>query len=230
MMPVLVLTHGYDIPAGHLGEVLAEAGIPTETVPLYAGAVIPDHLDWSAVVSLGGLMGAYEDERYPYLREEKRYLRDAVAAEVPVLGICLGCQLLADTLGGKAYRALDSEVAVEAVSLTPLGAKDAVVSELDGPTLIWHQDTWELPPDGHLLAETRYPQAFRKGSALGIQPHPEASPEIVKAWMDHGGREWLAERGHVADEVMESVELSRDESDRVGRALFEAWVGEALSR
>lgn len=230
MKRVLVLMHGYDIPAGYLGDVLADGGVPTETVPLYAGATMPDHLDWSAVVSLGGLMGAYEEERYAYLREEKRYLRDAVAADVPVLGICLGCQLLADTLGGRAYRAPASEMIVDTVSLTPRGAEDSVVSKLDGPTLIWHQDTWDLPPDGDLLAETRYPQAFRKGSALGIQAHPEVSPDIVKGWMDHWGREWLAERGHDADELLSAVETSRDESERVGRDVFEAWVAEILSR
>jgi len=230
MKPVLVLTHGYDIPAGYLGDVLADAAIPAETVPLDAGATIPDHVDWSAAVSLGGLMGAYEEERYPYLREEKRYLRDAVAGDMPVLGICLGCQLLADTLGGRAYRAPESEVAVDTVSLTPLGVEDPVVAALNGPTLIWHQDTWELPPDADLLAETdRCPQAFRKGSALGIQPHPEASPEIVKGWIDHGGREWLAERGYDADELLGAVESTRDTSERVGRAVFEAWVREALS-
>jgi GMP synthase (glutamine-hydrolysing) len=121
-------------------------------------------------------------------------------------------------------------VIVDTVLLTPLGAAHAVVSELDRPTLIWHQDTWELPPDGDLLAETRYPQAFRKGSALGIQAHPEASPEIVKGWIDHWGREWLAERGHNADELLGAVETSRDESERVGRDVFEAWVAQILSR
>ncbi len=196
MKPVALLRHGPTIGPGYLGEVLADRGIPAVTVALYSGAPLPDPEDVSAVVSLGGLMGAYEEDRYPYLTAEKAYLRGAVGAGLPVLGICLGCQLLAATLGGRAFRAASAEVAVASIELTAAGRADPVTIHLDGPVLVWHQDTWEPPSGAVVLARTDgYPQAFRLGSALGLQPHPEASPEITAEWIATGGREWLAERG-----------------------------------
>ena len=123
---------------------------------------------WAGIVSLGGLMGAYEDERYPWLRAEKRLLADAVSADVPVLGLCLGCQMLADALGGRAYRAPTPELGMLEVDLTDAGRVDPVLRHLDVPVPVWHSDTWELPPGGELLASTpAHPHAFRLGSGVG---------------------------------------------------------------
>ena len=224
MKPVAVLRHGHSIPAGYLGDVLADAGLPVLDVPLYSGAELPDLDDVSAVVILGGKMGAYEEGTYPFLAAEKELVREAARREMPLLGVCLGGQLAADALGGRAFLAPAPEVEVLTVSLTAEGEADPVARHLDGPALVWHQDTWETPEGAIELARTgNYPAAFRMGSVLGIQPHPEASPEIVKAWAAESP-EWLDDRGFDADALITATEEQRDASRVVAEAFFGAWV------
>jgi GMP synthase-like glutamine amidotransferase len=226
MKPVLVSTHGHNIPPGYLGDVLAEAATPVLNVPLWAGAALPSLDDVSAVVVLGGKMGAYEDSTYPYLRDEKDLIREAARREMPVLGVCLGGQLAAAALGGRAFLAPQAEVDVIDVSLTDAGKADPVAQHLSGPVLVWHQDTWELPADAVELGRSEhYPMAFRLGSVLGIQPHPEASPEIAKGWAE-AHPQWLADRGLDAGELMGRLEEQRDASRRAAEAFFGAWVNE----
>ncbi len=225
MKPIAVLRHGADIPAGYLGDALAAAGVAVETVPLYAGAPLPDAGDVAAVVSLGGVMGAYDTDRYPFLEAEQRFLREAVTAGLPVLGICLGCQLLAAALGGRAYRAAEIELGFVPVGLTMAGDRDPVVRELDRPTLVWHQDTWDPPPEATLLAATDfYPQAFRAGTALGIQPHPEATPAIAARWAATEGLDHFDRAGVYAGELLASMEAAAAESEAMAKRLFGAWL------
>lgn len=227
MSTVLVFQHGDKITTGYLGDALEAAGHAVETRLLHRGDAVPGIEGWGAVVSLGGVMGAHEEEAHPFLTDEKRFLAGSATAGIPVLGICLGCQLLADVLGGRAYKAEGgSEIAIRPVSLTSTGRADPVASHLTGPVPVWHGDTWDLPPGATLLAHTeRHPQAFRLGSALGIQPHPEASPEILGAWMEieeakrdleiHG-----VDRGEFIAEITAAAAAQRETADR----FFGAWA------
>ncbi len=222
VQPIVILEHGADIPPGLLGDALAAAGVPAERVPLHAGAALPAVDECGAVVSLGGVMGAYDDDRYPFLAEEKGFLAQAVGAGVPVLGICLGCQLLADALGGRAYLAPEIELGYLAVDVV---GDDPVVRELDRPTLVWHQDTWDLPPGATLLASTdRYPQAFRKGSALGLQPHPEATPAIARGWAATEGLDHFARAGIDRAHLLADMEAGAEEGAAMAKRLFLSWL------
>ncbi len=225
MDPVLVLRHGPNIPAGRLGEVLAEAAVPVATVALDAGGELPDRFDWAAVVSLGGVMGAYQEDRYPFLVAEKRFLRAAAAEGLPVLGICLGCQLLADALGGRAFKADAVEMGVFAPELSEAGRADPVVGRLAGPVLVWHEDTWEPPPGAEVLASSpAHPQAFRRGDVIGIQPHPEVTPEIVAGWVLQAPAHHFEEAGLAPEELLDRVATHDEDSERVARDVFGAWV------
>lgn len=228
---VVVLQHGPQVPPGYVAAALAAAGVESEVVPLHTGAAMPSVDGWDGIVSLGGAMGAYDETKYPFLVTEKALLRDAVAAGVPVLGLCLGCQLLADALGGRAYLADAPEIIFASIPRTEAGAVDPVVGLMTDPVLSFHQDTWDLPPDATLLAATEdHPQAFRLGSALGIQSHPEASPELVAEWIvSEVGERHLAVAGVDGSELIAAMAAGRDESRAMAARVFAAWLAEVAA-
>jgi GMP synthase-like glutamine amidotransferase len=155
-----------------------------------------------------------------------RLIREAASADVPTLGICLGAQLMAAALGGKAFPADAVEVGWPEVILTDAGSRDPLMREVTGPVLVWHHDTFELPPDAELLASTRYPLAFRAGRSVGVQFHPEASPQMLAEWV---GR--TPQRTFDADGIDPESWLrqARDLSRRaraVSMRFFAAWLNE----
>ena len=182
---------------------------------------------WDKIVVLGGHMGAYETDTYPWLMAEKEFLKDQLAAETPVLGVCLGAQLIADVIGGRAYLGDGKEIGFIELQRTEAGEADPTVSALDGPVVTWHQDTFDLPADAEVLAFTgAYPHAYRHGSALGVQAHPELTPEMWAGWMAEEGT------GDLEDAGLDPAEFNQrlaDESERLRAqavAFFRTWLEE----
>ncbi|MGH9116846.1 MAG: type 1 glutamine amidotransferase [Acidimicrobiales bacterium] len=201
--------------------------MPWRQVDVHAGEPLPASVRWRAVVPLGGEMGAYDEDRFGFLVDEKRFLGRAVEAGTPVLGICLGSQLLADALGGRAHRGREPEVGFRTLELTSAGAADAVLgaAEARGPHFLWHHDTFDLPRGAMLLAASdRYPHAYRMGSALALQFHPEAGADIILDWADRAGPDGLAADGLDPDQFRKDVEASAPAARTAGLELFTAWV------
>jgi len=171
---------------GRLGDWLRDAGL---LLDVRTGADRPELGSYAAVVVMGGPMGAYEDEAYPWLPGVRDLLRTAVGARVPTLGICLGGQLLAGALGGRT-RAGDEgpEIGPGLVAKRDSAAGDPLFGPVPftPDVLQWHLDVvTELPAGAALLASsTRYPhQAFRVGDAAwGTQFHIETTPQTVRRW------------------------------------------------
>jgi GMP synthase (glutamine-hydrolysing) len=226
MDPILVIENDAHDPLGHLGDVLEERNVTAEVVRPGSGEAIPSLEGYSAVVVLGGEQGAYESELHPHLADEMQLIRDAVASDVPLLGICLGAQLVAHALGGRAYLAERPEVAVMQPTLTAEGAQDPLAPHLVKPTLVFHQDSFEVPPGARTLAVSdRFPQVFRCGSALAIQPHPEVRIEDVEHWIAASD---IPERAGVdADALLDDMRSKVDRNDAA--ALFEAWLAEVAA-
>ncbi|HSF87460.1 MAG TPA: type 1 glutamine amidotransferase [Acidimicrobiia bacterium] len=223
-MRIAVVQHNEIAPLGLFAQHLPAA---TTVVHLERGDALPDPRDYDGLVVLGGIMGAYDTSEYPMLLDEKEMLRQAFAADVPVLGICLGCQLLADALGGAAYRAPRIELRFEPCRLTVAGAADPVAQHFAQPVLSFHQDTWDLPPGGELLAESaQYPQAFRIGSAVGVQPHPEVTPEIVAGWIGEFDPVSLAQADADPADVLEAMRLHRAASGETAGKLIAGWLAD----
>jgi len=180
--PVLVLTH---VP--HEGPGLIAAGIDgpvrVRTVVDDPDPRLPALGDVSGVVVMGGPMDA-DDVRHPGLAAERRLLAAAVDADVPVLGVCLGMQLLALALGARLHLRHGSEVGFAPVDVV---ADDPVLGALGArPTVLhWHADAVDLPSGATLLASTPTTpvQAFRAGSALGLQFHPEVTRSMLDLWL-----------------------------------------------
>ena len=178
-----------------------------------------DPADYDLVVSLGSERAAYDDT-VPWVPRELRILAAATDADVPVLGICFGSQLLARALGGEAMRANRSEIGWVAIrTLEP-----SLVGE--GPWLQWHYDTFTLPPDATLLADSPAgPQAFTAGRSLGVQFHPEVTAEIVANWLSQDGDALRREGLDPAQVLAETRERDADNRARALR-LMEAFVDE----
>ncbi|HET6866274.1 MAG TPA: type 1 glutamine amidotransferase [Solirubrobacteraceae bacterium] len=169
--------------------------------------------EYDLIVSLGSEHSAYDDA-IPWLGLERRLLAEAAAADVPVLGICFGCQLLASALGGEAMRAAGAEIGWVRIDTR----EHALVGT--GPWMQWHHDTFTLPAGAVLLAESPAgPQAFTLGRSLGVQFHPEVTREIVASWVD-AGRDQLARAGLDPARVMaDTRELSAENRGRAWQLL-----------
>lgn len=233
MRPVLVLRHGDDIPLGLLGEALVAADIPVHEVLLHAGGTIPSLDGFSGLVVLGGIMGAYDEVEHPWLAAEKRVIAEAHAAAMPMLGICLGAQLFADALGGRAYL-IDStpEIAYMLPTLTAAGTADPVLRHFDAAVTVFHEDTWDPPPSAEVLAVSdRFNHAFRLGAAVGIQAHPEADASIVARWVETDEELPLMRAAGVEPDVLLAEVIAGEEAQReMAARLFGAWALEVVGR
>lgn len=145
-----------------------------------------DPLECDVLVVLGAPIGAYEDDKYPFLIDELRILRDRMAAKLPTLGICLGAQLMARALGASVHPGTAKEIGWQALSLTPEGRAGPLKHLENIPVLHWHGDTFSLPAGAACLASTPITQnqAFSFGTnALGLQFHLEVRAEGFERWL-----------------------------------------------
>ena len=176
-LKVLILQHEEPTPPGYLLEWLDEqkADVDVHRIDLHEWT--HDPRDYDFIASLGSEFAAFDDSK-PFIPREAELLRAATKADVPVLGLCFGGQLLARVLGGKSFRSDHSEI-----GWLPVRSEDPdLVSE--GPWFNWHFDTFTLPPGATLIAETAVaPQAYVVGRNLGLQFHPEVTPEIMEEWV-----------------------------------------------
>jgi GMP synthase (glutamine-hydrolysing) len=220
-----------DLFAGHF----RTAGLATHTIRPFDGDKVPSSVDTSALVVLGGDMGANDDRAYPWLRDVKELLRTAVDQAVPTLGICLGGQLLAAARGGVVARgAMGSEIGAPRFSARAEAAADPLFGSLHWPRAYatMHRDAiTELPPDAVWLAESEtYPhQAFRVGSAAwGLQFHPEVSLTRFLRWAEYIEGDAETQR-RINRGAAEFAVRSRD-IDANARGLANAFAQIVLSR
>jgi GMP synthase (glutamine-hydrolysing) len=225
---VLVLQHIACEPPGVYEDVLRERGATLHRVEVDAGDELPDRREFSAIVAMGGPMGANDDGALPWLSAEKAFIAQAVRESMPFWGVCLGVQLLAASLGARVYAGAEPEVGVLPVELTEEGRRDPVFSALPSAVraLQWHGDTFELPRGAVRLAGSpAYPnQAFRFDHAYGVQFHLEVSNEMAREWMDVPEYASALERTIGSETLLRAVDERVDEMLEHGRALFERWL------
>lgn len=234
--PVLVVEHEGQCPPGWVGEWLTAAGHRLDVRrPYRAGEELPTDLSGHrSMVVLGGSMDAYSDEAHPWLTRVKQLVREAAADRVPALGICLGHQIAAVALGGAVQaNPRGQQIGVLEVGWTPAAADDPLLSGLTGARVAvqWNNDVVHvLPPGADALARTPHGevQAARHAPTVwGVQSHPEAGEEIVRAWADND-RDQALERGVDVDEYVAHVAAAREELRRSWQPLATRFAG--LSR
>ena len=173
-----------EVPAGVFGELLTEWQVPARILRPDCGEALPVGAD--AVIMLGGVMGVHDEASHPFLRLVKDFISRMLTAGTPLLGICLGGQLLADVAGGVVSSNRCGEKGLVDVSLTAAGAADPLFAGINRrfPAFQWHNDSFTIPAAAvHLATSATCPgQAFRLGKAWGVQFHPEVDRDIVAAW------------------------------------------------
>ncbi len=249
MIPrIVVLEHSPRAPLGALESVLAAGaelivvracGGPPE-VEMEAAALIADLMadgSYDGLIALGGSMGVYEQQQYSCLSGSLRLVGDAVRREVPTLGLGLGSQLLAESLGSSVFqganRGLPEEMGFMPLYLTNQGGSDGAmrIFATSEPQLFWHRDTHDVPEEAVHLASTAvyHTAAFRWGRwSYGFQFHAEAAADIVEQWAEEDASQLEAQgidrRALVAQAWMLD-DLIREKADRLAE-LFLSWVRE----
>jgi GMP synthase (glutamine-hydrolysing) len=187
--PVLIVQHEAAAHPGTLLETFVNAGLTVDVRQLHAGTGLPAPAelgDHAALVVLGGSMNVDQARRFPFIAEEQRLLRAALAADVPLLGICLGGQQLAAAIGGTVYQRPEPEVGWLPVEI---GRRDALFSGIASPfcALEWHAQSFTVPAEAEVLAMRDGDsgvQAFRVGRrAWGLQFHAEVDESMLAHWI-----------------------------------------------
>lgn len=180
---------------GLLEQMFLHDGYDIEKVNTQNDPVPINPLGYDAIVILGGPMAVYDN--LPFLQKEQELIRNAVKNDTPLLGICLGSQLIAQAAGGRVYKGKKKEIGWYNVYLTPASSNDIFRGFTDKMIKIfqWHGDTYDLPANAKILAYSDlYPQAFRIGSAVGIQFHFEVDEPLIQTWMKEYRADLTAEK------------------------------------
>jgi GMP synthase (glutamine-hydrolysing) len=209
MQEIVVFQHDPFENLGFFADILEQQKANYRVVRLFHGEMPAE--DWEqsrALIILGGPMSADEEIDYPFLRWEKTIIRAAIVEGVPILGICLGAQLIARALGTSVFHGRVKEIGWSPISLTAHGQVDSLLGYLPENATVfqWHGDGFDLPSGALCLASSAHyeNQAFRLGrNVYGLQFHLEVTPRMIQRWIDERSKE-LAQAPYVSAEKIRS--------------------------
>lgn len=228
---VSILQPDPDVPVDRFGPWLASNRVLVRATPLWKNPVPQLDSLGDGVIILGGTMSAHDNATYPWLVPLKQLLVELVDADIPVLAICLGHQLLAEAFGGKVQVADPGggEHGVYPITWSGVAGSDPLTARLaNSQSSVFaesHSDAVvELPPHAALLASSAAyrNQAFRVGSAVGVQFHPEASPDLMGRWAELDGDN--------ARDVRRATQAHDTDLSRNGRLLAQGFSGQLRAR
>lgn len=211
---ILVFQHAASEGLGSLQDELNKAGLPWETLMVSNDAVFPSGVkleEYGGLIVLGGPMGVYQEDKFLWIKKELLVIQEALRQKKPILGICLGAQLLAKAAGGRVYKGPVPEIGWHPIRLDDWFYKrNPLFFQLDHTkehvVFHWHGDTFDIPTEGYLLAwNERYrSQAFCfNGNAVGLQFHPEMTEGMIADWLSSPeAREQVAAAGEDSAKIM----------------------------
>ena len=212
-----------------------EIGFAIEIVRAYDGETIPSDLPphVKGVIALGGAMGALDDHLHPWLATERVLLKKVVSEDVPVIGICLGAQLLGAALGGEISRLRNNEIGIYEINQI---AEDSIMSVgASALTTHWHEDYVSVLPQGATLissSDNCPTQIYRVGElTYGLQCHPEADGSIVSLWENKPDNAFKNfEKDANAVSIAETVRVREADLEALWKPLIQRWGREVLTR
>jgi GMP synthase (glutamine-hydrolysing) len=230
MAKILVLQHHPAENLGAIADALEEAALAWQYVRVFDGHPIPkDVKGLGGLIVMGGAQTVYQLDRYPYLRDEMALIESALKADKPILGVCLGSQLLAAALGAQVRRGEQREIGWYPVRLNDDAKDDRLMRGLPAEFAAphWHSDVFDLPTNAIALASSdKTPvQAYRYGTkAYGLLFHAEMTREILTALVSEFG-EGLKRVGVDGDAMLVDAEKHLSTLGKVGDTIFGRWAG-----
>lgn len=221
---VLFIKHITIEGPGTVADFLEDNKIPYAVIDLSYGDKVPKlEKDFRSIISLGGPMNVYEEEKYPFLRDEDILLKRIAEEGVPFLGICLGAQLMAKATGAQVTRNPEKEIGWYKIVLNDYGLHDDVFKGFSEVFTVyqWHGDTFGIPHGGRRLAfsELCQNQVLKYGrNAYGIQFHVEITKEMITQWADAYKAELESLKGIVSDKQKMLEDYDRLKKDYLKRA------------
>jgi GMP synthase (glutamine-hydrolysing) len=226
---VSILQHHECETPGLIADALQHAGIGQRYIHAYKGDSVPQQMgDTAGLVIMGGPQSVYEQAEFPYLRDEMRLIEDALKHNKPILGVCLGAQLLAATLSASVSPGRQKEIGWHRVTPTDFAVSDALFNGLPSSftAFHWHGDIFDLPRGAALLASSPLTahQAFRYGkNAYGLLFHLEATPsqvlKMVEAFSDE-----LQTAGLNGTAIKLNAHTHLPALQKIGQQVFARWV------
>lgn len=223
-------------PPGAYEDELIARGFRVSRVQLGEGEQLPgDWRSFAGIIAMGGPMGAYECDQHPWLLAEVALIREAVDADVPFWGVCLGAQLLAASLDGSVGPGNAPEIGVLEVSLAAAAATDPVFAHAPSSfaALQWHSDTYQLPEGSMRLASSSayLEQAFRIRNAYGLQFHLEVPTDLLAEWAELPAYARSLETAlgpGALEQMMSDWRATAPRTLTLARKLFGAWLEEVV--
>lgn len=233
MQDILIFQHDPREDLGIFAQVLEARHLSFRYIRLFQDEIPPE--DWEAIralVLLGGPMSVHEEAQYPFLKWEKTLIRTALKEGIPILGVCLGAQLIAAATGAEVYTGNFKEIGWYPISITAEGQMDSLLGYLpEKPTVFqWHGDSFDLPKGAVKLASSTYydNQAFRIGRKVyGLQFHLEVTPSMIEQRIDHYGKE-LAQAPYISPDKIKADTNSYSQTLRYyGERFFSEFIRRA---
>lgn len=228
MPPLACVRFQATAPLGVIEEVLTESDVHWHYLDMWEPLSLPRASELGGLIVLGGEMNADAIERYPFLKAARDLVEDAVTADLPVLAICLGAQVLTRALGGTVRRAPRRELGFLTVKATGEGMDDFVLEPFSPASSVFqfHEDECRLPERAQLLFEGEdvRVQAFRVGErAYGVQFHFEVTDKEIEAWCDETNdleESWGANK----EEVMQQARRHLADQQKAGREVARRFI------
>lgn len=236
MSRILVLQHVESEGLGIIDGAVKRKGFVADFIRVFKGERIPRNIQrYAGLIVLGGPMGVYEEEIYPFIKDEIALIKSAVKGEIPVLGICLGSQMLAKAAGADVYKGKKKEIGWYDVRLTDEGKRDRLFIGLPDRFIVfqWHGDTFDLGtdlksvPSKCLASSELFPhQIIKVGkNAYGLQFHLEVTEEMIREWIDVNDKELLSVKAYIdPKEILKDTSAYIETVHRYGEVVFNRFL------